>query len=113
MDSILTSIKKMLGIAEDYTNFDDELILYINGAFTALNQLGVGTQGYFITSSSNTWSEFLSNQRKYQAAKVDTYLRVRLIFDPPSSGSVTDSINKVISEYDWRLMINSENDAEI
>ena len=102
----------MLGIDLSYTSFDDELIMYINSAFTTLNQLGIGKKGYSITSSSNVWTEFIEDLSNYQSVKMDVYLRVRQVFDPPTSSSVLDSISKLISEYDWRLMINSELDSE-
>lgn len=112
MDSILGSIKTLLGIEPYYTEFDDELIMYINGAFTTLNQLGVGIPGYSITGYDNTWAEFLSNPRKYNSAKTDVFLRVKMIFDPPTSSAVIDSMNSIIKENDWRLMINAESDLE-
>ena len=65
MDSILISIKKLLGIEEDYTHFDIDLIMHINSAFMVLNQLGVGpTEGFSISDETATWSDFISEDNK-------------------------------------------------
>lgn len=109
MESILTSVKKMLGIAEDYTQFDPELIMFINMAFSVLTQLGVGpASGYLITSNSETWSDFLDSTKpldtRLEMVKTYIYMKVRLAFDPPT-GSVLDSFNRQISELEWRLNV--------
>ena len=104
-ESILTSIKKMLGITEDYEHFDPDLIIHINSVFMLLNQLGVGpATPYFITSKHNTWSEFMSNTTDLEMVKSYMYLKVRLLFDPPTGG-VLDAINKSASEFEWRLNV--------
>lgn len=104
MNSILTSIKKMLGIEEDYEHFDQELIMHINGVFTTLTQLGVGLPAaYSIVDKTNTWDEFIEPV-KIEAVKSYVYMRVRLIFDPPI-GTVIDSYEKQIKELEWRLNV--------
>lgn len=107
MDSILTSIKKLLGIAEEYENFDSDLIMHINSVFMVLNQLGVGpSEGFSITDKTETWEDFTQNNLMIQSVKSYVYLKVRLLFDPPSSSAVMESINRQISELEWRLNLS-------
>lgn len=107
MDSILTSIKKLLGIAEEYEHFDSDLIMHINSVFMVLNQLGVGpAEGFLITDKTETWEDFTQNNLMIQSVKSYVYLKVRLLFDPPSSSAVMESINRQISELEWRLNLS-------
>lgn len=110
MDSILTSIKKLLGIAEDYTHFDNDIIIHINSVFMALTQLGVGpSEGFYIEDKSTEWSEYISDPTKLQAVKTYMYLKVRLVFDPSSVGSSTlASYERQIAELEWRLNVDAE-----
>lgn len=104
IDSILTSIKKLLGIAEDYTLFDSDIVIYINAAFTNLLQLGVGPEeGFSINSSEAEWADFIGTRVDIEAVKAYIYLRVRLIFDPPQTGYLVEALNKQLLEYEWRL----------
>ena len=103
INSILDSIKQMLGINADDTNFDRELIIYINGALMIVNQLGVGPSGYVITSNENIWDEFLLGRKDLELIKIDVYLRVRIIFDPPQNSFLVAAIKEQIQEYDWRI----------
>ena len=104
MDSILTSIKKLLGIEEEYTQFDSDIIMHINTVFLNLTQLGVGpAEGFLIEDDSATWDDFIGDSNQLQAVKTYVYLKVKLLFDPPLSSSVTESINRIISELEWRL----------
>ena len=110
MDSILTSIKKLLGITEEYDTFDNDLIMHINSVFMILNQMGVGPkEGFKITDDSETWEDFISDSMLYEAVKSYVYLKVRLLFDIPTSSAVTESINRHISELEWRLNVAAEN----
>lgn len=109
MDSILTSIKKMLGISEDYEHFDQDIIMHINSVFMILTQMGVGpADGFRIEDDSATWSDFISDLKVLESVKSYMYLKVRLLFDPPTSSSVLDSTNRLISELEWRLNIAGE-----
>ena len=105
MESILTSIKKLLGIAEEYEHFDNDIIMHINSVFMILTQLGVGpSKGFVITDSSASWDDFLpEGGEKLQAVKTYMYMKVRLMFDPPTSSAVMESMNRMISELEWRL----------
>lgn len=106
MDSILTSIKKLLGIVEEDTSFDRDLIMHINSVFMILQQLGVGPDaGFSITDDSETWGEYLSSNDSIEAVKSYIYLKVRLLFDPPTSSSVMEACKQNIAELEWRLNV--------
>ena len=109
MDSILTSIKKLLGIAEDYTQFDDDIITHINTVFLNLTQLGVGPEeGFSIEDDVASWDDFIEDNVQLQAVKSYMYLKVKLLFDPPLSTSVVESMNRMIAELEWRLNVAVE-----
>lgn len=105
MESILTSIKKLLGITEEYEQFDTDLIIHINSVFMILNQLGVGPEGFTINDKSAIWNDFTSGTLNIESVKTYVFLKVRLIFDPPQSSALIDSYNRQISELEWRLNI--------
>lgn len=110
MESILTSIKKLLGITEEYTHFDTDIIVHINSVFATLNQLGVGpTEGYSIEDEIDSWSDFLGDKEKLlNSVKTYTYLKVKLLFDPPLSSAVIESMNRQIAELEWRINVMAE-----
>ena len=110
MDSILTSIKKMLGIAEEYEQFDADIIIHINSVFMILTQLGVGpSEGFSIEDDSAIWSDFIQDSTNIESVKSYVYLRVKLLFDSTSLGSpVIEAMNRQISELEWRLNIEAE-----
>lgn len=106
MESILTSIKKMLGIAEEYEHFDIDIIMHINSVFLILKQLGVGpAEDFFIKDKSSKWSEFMLNNTQIELVKSYMYLKVKLMFDPPANSAVIESINRQIGEFEWRLNV--------
>lgn len=110
MESILTSIKKMLGITEEYTHFDADLIMHINSVFVTLRQLGVGPEeGFRIEDETSLWSDFISeDDMRFESVKTYIYLKVRLLFDPPLNSAVIESINRISNELEWRLNIEAE-----
>lgn len=109
MESILTSIKKLLGIEEDYVHFDADIIMHINSVLSILNQLGVGpSEGYSIKDANATWDEFITNPAKLELVKTYVYLKVRLMFDPPSSSSAIDSMKQLLSELEFRIIVAVE-----
>jgi len=106
MVSILNSIKQMLGVGVEDTNFDQELVIHINGALMILNQLGIGPpKGIVITGADETWTELIGDRTDLELIKSDVYLRVRLIFDPPQNSFLVSAIQKQIEEYDWRIEV--------
>ena len=109
MESILTSIKLLLGITEDYEAFDQQIIAHINSVFMILTQLGVGPpDGFMITSKVDKCNEFISDEKKMQLVKSYMHLKVKMLFDPPSSSAVMDSTNRMINEFEWRLNSQAE-----
>ena len=113
MDSILTTIKKMIGFDSSYTQFDTDIIILINSAIATLRQLGVGpASGYKITDATNTWSELLLGNEKLESVKTYIYLKVRKIFDPPASSSLAQAIDQEIKEYEWRLNVTVDSGEE-
>lgn len=107
MESVLTSIKKLLGIQEEYTHFDTDIIIHINSVFMILTQLGVGPEnGFSISDSTATWNDFIPGDSNLEAVKTYVYLKVRLLFDPPLNSAVIEAINRSISEFEWRLNVS-------
>lgn len=109
-ESILTSIKKLLGIDADYKHFDADLIMHINSVFSILLQLGVGPgNGFSITGDIERWADFIpDNPEKFSLVKSYMHLKVKLLFDPPLSSAVIESINRQISEFEWRLLVAAD-----
>lgn len=105
-DSILKSIKKLLGIAEDYTQFDQDVIIHINSVFLTLQQLGVGPdEGFFITDENDSWTDFINEGNLLNTIKSYMYLKVRLLFDPPISSAAIESMNRIVNEFEWRINV--------
>lgn len=105
MESILTSIKKLLGITEEYEHFDQDIIMHINSVFFTLRQLGVGpSEGFSIQDKNAIWSDFLEDMKLYEAVKSYMYIKVKLLFDSNSmtSGTIA-SFEKQTQEYEVRL----------
>lgn len=112
MISILNSIKKNLGLGSDYTPFDDDIIMHINSVFSTLHQLGVGPEsGFSIEDEAAVWSDFLDGDDRLNNVKTYVTLKVRLIFDPPSTSFAIESFQKQITEYEWRINVTREGDA--
>lgn len=106
MDSILLTIKNMLGIEADFDGFDVDVIVAINTAFTSLNQLGIGpTTGFVIAGVGAVWSDFLGTELRLEAVKTYIFLKTRLSFDPPASGFLVESMSNQLSELEWRLTV--------
>lgn len=109
MESILTSIKKLLGITEEYTHFDADIITHINTVFMTLAQIGVGpAEGFMIEDESAYWEDFETEPLQLQAVKSYIFLRVKLLFDPPLNSATTESMNRAIAELEWRLNLVTE-----
>lgn len=105
-ESILNSIKKLLGITPENTVFDDVIALHINTALADIVSMGVGPKnGYAIASNENNWSEFLGNEKPelIQNAKTLVYIKVRLMFDPPQNSAVIEAFNARAKEIEYRI----------
>lgn len=108
-ESILESIKKLLGIDTEYTVFDQDILIHINSVFMILRQLGVGPdEGYKITSKNNVWSEFSEDDVYIESIKTYVYLKVRMYFDPPQNSAFAQAIQSQIAELEWRLNVASD-----
>ena len=101
-DSILTSIKKLLGLDEDYTVFDTDVVFHINSTFWRLRQLGVGVDNFTITDKTATWADYLGDDlSKMEIVKTFTYLNVRLLFDPPTNNaSLFNAYQQQLEKYE-------------
>lgn len=107
--SILGTVKQMLGITEDNDPFDNELITHINAVFPILNQLDIGPdEGFEITGYNETWNQLTDHLSIAALAAELIHLKVRMIFDPPASSVVADQYNSRISELEWRINIQAE-----
>lgn len=114
MESILTTIKLMLGIAADYKHFDNVIAVHINSVLMTLNQLGVGPEkSKFITNEMDTWEKVLGDIEDVEAVKTYVYLKVRMVFDPPTSSAVMEAMKEQIRELEWRLNVQVENNKEV
>jgi hypothetical protein len=111
-NSILASTKKILGLDSTYTAFDLDVLTHINTAFSTLNQLGVGpAEGFYIEDDGPVWDDFLNEVDKtmlHHMVKTYVYLRVRMLFDPPTTSYLIDAMNKQREEFEWRLNIERE-----
>lgn len=117
MESILTSIKKRLGLSEEYEAFDPEIIMEINTAFFDLNRLGVGPSDvFFIEDDTSVWTDFISSDTKTvvrEAIKTYIYLRTKLGFDPPAGTAHIEAINRRIDQLEWTMNCAVESEGTV
>lgn len=107
--SILNSTKKILGISPDYTAFDHDILTHINTAFSTLTQLGVGPpEGFMIEDDSAIWIDFIENDLQFNSVKSYVFLKVRLLFDPPTTSYLIEACERQIRELEWRLNVHRE-----
>lgn len=112
MDNILASIKKLLGINPEYQEFDQDIIMHINTVFMILNQLNIGpSEGFAIVDGLEEWSDYTTALNE-NAVRTFVYLKVKLMFDPPTSSALMDSINNMLAELEWRLYLEGANKAK-
>lgn len=108
-DSILVTIKKMLGLDDEYTPFDMDVIVHINAAFMTLCQMGIGPkEGFEVNDYDQTWSEFLTNDVMLGGVKTWVYLQVKMAFDPPSNSFLMDAMKTQSEQILWRLNVQAE-----
>lgn len=114
MESILTSIKLLLGITEEYEHYDPQIILHINSVFnTQLKQLGVGPEkGFRIEDKEATWDDYITetDDLTFEGVKTYVYAKVKLIFDPPSSATHIQALKEIINEFEYRLKLVADLD---
>ena len=109
-ESILTSVKKLLGVAEECADFDPDIVMYLNSVFLALTQMGVGPkEGFFITGAEETWEQFLLDPVKAAAVKAYVAVKVRLLgFDVPQSSTTMEALKNTAAEMEWRLNVEHD-----
>lgn len=116
-NSILSDIKKLIGLTDEYDCFDTDLIIHINSAISVLKQLGVGKKAFRITGYDECWDELLDGVEELDFVKTYIYLKCRLVFDPPTNGSVLEAIKSEIKEYEWRAAVEADevplNESEV
>lgn len=108
-ESILATIKKLLGLEADYTPFDQDIIVLINGSFMTLHQLGIGpSDGFSIRDYSSKWSDFVTNQVNLHGVQEYVYMKVRMVFDPPGNSFVMEALKQQCQELEWRMNVQAE-----
>ncbi len=108
-DSILTSTKKVLGIETEYAAFDIDILMHINSVFSTLAQLGIGPlNGFMIDDAEPTWVDFLGEDFNLNPVKTYVFLRIRMLFDPPTTPFLMSSMKEQIQEIEWRLNSHRE-----
>lgn len=114
MESILTSVKKLLGVAEDCKDFDADIVMYLNSVFLVLTQMGVGpSEGFMITGEEETWDAFLPDPVKAAAVKAYAAVKVRLLgFDIPQSSTTMEALKNTAAEMEWRLNVEHDRPEE-
>lgn len=103
--SILTSVKKLLGISDSYEAFDLDIIIHINTVFVVLYELGVGDEPFSITDETAVWSDFLKDSKDLNLVQTYVYLKVRLMFDPPTSSAAIQAMKDLVSELEFRINV--------
>lgn len=107
MESILTSIKKMLGIIEECTDFDTDIVTHINTVFGILFQIGAGpSNGFSISDKTAVWTDFIGDQTNLEFIKTYIYLKVKTVFDPTSSSSIEKTYKETIAELESRISMD-------
>lgn len=110
-DSILITIKQMLGLGEDETPFDPELITHINAGVIILSQLGVGTDGFFVSDACDTWTQLVSDVARFNHVKQYLYLYVRTVWDPPSAASVLTAYQETMKKLEFYIQVSGSQEV--
>lgn len=109
-DSILNSVKKLLGILPEQKEFDVDILININSAIAILTQIGVGSSGFFVENEEDTYNDWLgdSDENWKNMTKMYLFCKTKLVFDPPQNSSVAESMKATISELEWRLNVQND-----
>ena len=108
-DSILTSIKKLMGLTEEYDAFDQDILILINSIFFELEQIGVkAKEGFVLSDKTSVWSDYSDDDRLLNVLKPYIYMKTKLTFDPPTSSGALDSMNRIIDRFEWRINLYSD-----
>ena len=108
-ESILKSVRGLVGIGPEYDYFDTLLRSYINAVFVTLSQLGIGPSiPFVITGTKETWSDFIPDEHFIHMVEPYVGFKVRLMFDASLSTAVQNSIEKSAAELEWRMIAQVE-----
>lgn len=105
MDSILNTIKKMLGLSDEYVVYDQDIIIDINMVLGTLYQIGLGNDAFVVTGTKETWKDLLGETNKLEMVKTYVYLKVKQLFDPSSNSAMNEAIKNQITELEWRISV--------
>lgn len=113
-ESILVSVKKAVGIFELDESFDVDLLMHINSVFSILVQIGIGpANGFSISGNRQVWSDFIADDVKLNLVRSYMFLKVKMLFDPPSSSAVMEAMKATANEYEWRMNLHVETKEEV
>ena len=108
-DSILTSIKKLMGLTEEYDAFDQDILILINSILFELEQIGVKAKdGFALADKTAVWSDYSDDNRLLNVLKPYIYMKTKLMFDPPTSSGALDSMNRIIDRFEWRINLYAD-----
>lgn len=108
-DSILTSIKKLMGLTEEYDAFDQDILILINSVLFELEQIGVkAKEGFVLSDKTAVWSDYSDDNRLLNALKPYIYMKTKITFDPPTSSGALDSMNRIIDRFEWRINLYAD-----
>ena len=111
-ESILRSVAKNLGLPAEYDVFDPDLVMNINTVLADLNQMGIGpAEGFEISDDTATWDDFLEGETRLNSVKSYTYMRVKLMFDPPTTSYLIDAYQRQADKLEWRINMFREEQA--
>lgn len=107
-ESILNTIKKMIGLDESYDAFDTDIIIHINSALMVLEQIGVAIDSFLVSGEAETWDQAIPDVTRLEAVKTYVYARVKLAFDPPANATLVKTLEDLRDELEWRLNVKAE-----
>ena len=109
MNSVLNTIKKLLGIDADDDSFDSDICIGINSAILTLSQLGLeGKEGFIVTDDTQEWSDYLNDNKLLPMVQQYIHLKTKISFDPPQNSFVCENLKQIITELEWRIRMASE-----
>ena len=113
LNSVLNTIKKLLGLDADDDSFDSDICIGINSAILTLSQLGLeGTEGFIVTSDEQEWSDYLNDNKLLPMVQQYIYLKTKMSFDPPQNSIVGENLKQILTELEWRIRMVSETNSK-
>lgn len=104
-NSVLNTIKAMIGPSVAYSGFDTDLTVHINSSLMYLAQMGVVPDGTKIIDENTTWSDLIGDNDKLEGIKSYLYFKARIMFDPPANSTIMAAYNEEIKQLEWRMNI--------